>query len=378
MKTRKVTFTLLMVVGFMILFMTCSPEAEAAGKLKTITVTKINQKTARKVHKQLMQGKAFKIRFKGAVKSPYPAVRQKNFYPKCERLMKKVAKCTDYGFNLYPIFYAGIGSGDTINEKGEYLIYTVKKKYCQEYIYGIKFAKRELGDLRTRIKEIISETEAVRSGLINGTVSPAEEHDNIISRAENTVTSLKKLDNYLAKTKFRNLSETMKARILLEVCHDDRPWGKPSMVYRYNKRKHLDTFKALYQRQAYGCRSSTFARLACKTCAVFDIGDFDYLGDSGIYAAARVKMKTSGGKVRYAIVDGGSFESYNSFVGYKILDFNVKYRKSHKKIKPIKKINENTQQLKELNLSGRTNEVYNALTGGGIMTYYFDLPKSEW
>ena len=71
MRTRKVTLALLTVISFMILFMACPPEAEAASKLKTITVTKIDQKTAKKVHKQLLKGKAFKLRFKGGEKSFY-------------------------------------------------------------------------------------------------------------------------------------------------------------------------------------------------------------------------------------------------------------------------------------------------------------------
>lgn len=382
MKTRKVTLMLLMAICLMAtIFLACPPEAKAASKVKTITVTKSDQKTAKEVHQQLMKGKTFKLRFPGAIKSPYPAVRQKNFYPKCEKLMKKVAKCTDYGFNLYPIFYAGIGSGDALVESKGYIVYTVKKKYCQEYIYGIKFAKRELGDLRVRISEIISDTEKTYEELTNDTAGLTEGYDNLaefISKAKITISSLKELDKYLAKTKFRDLSSSMKARILLEVCRDDQSWGEPSMTYKESKSKHLDTFKALYQRRAYGCRSSTFARLACKTCAVFNIGDFDYLGTGGVYAAMRTKVKTLGGKARYVAVGEGFFEPYNSFAGYKVLDFNVKYRKSHKKMKSIKKIDEKTQQLKELSLGGRTDQVYDILTGNNITTYYFDLPKSEW
>lgn len=224
MKTRKVTFTLLMVVGFMILFMTCSPEAEAAGKLKTITVTKINQKTARKVHQQLMRGKAFKLRIKG---------NEKKFYKQFQKLTKKVAKCTDVGFDVFPICaqdsgyygHAGFDKQDNKPKKsGKYTKFLVKKAYCEEYIYGIKFTERRFDEYKKYIDEIVNEAEYSYAWLTSDTTKVhaqdrlgAERLAEYARYIQDAPTISLELQRYLRETKFRDLSDTMKARILLEI-----------------------------------------------------------------------------------------------------------------------------------------------------------------
>lgn len=130
MRTRKVTLILLMVISLMILFMACPPEAEAASKLKTITVTKIDQQTAKKVHKQLLKGKKFKLRFRG---------NKKAFYKKFQKLSQKVANCTDVGLDIFPICathteYFGVSGNRQPTEIGNYTVLTVYGEYCQEYI----------------------------------------------------------------------------------------------------------------------------------------------------------------------------------------------------------------------------------------------------
>lgn len=381
MKTRKVTFTLLMVVGFMILFMTCSPEAEAAGKLKTITVTKINPKTAKKVHKQLMQGKAFKIRFKG---------NEKRFYKQFEKLGQKVSNCTNEGFDVFPIcmrhtHYCGVSGSRNPKKSGQYTIFNVTKSDCQEYIYGIKFAKSQYKDFKAYVNKALGESERIYNGLLNNTIIPAEgrnNRDELISTTKVTIASLKDLKDYLAKTKFRNLSESMKARILLEFGYiHSRLWGECSMHYNEEGNSRLDTYKALYQRKAYG-RSSAYATVACKICATFHIGKFDFLSGKlygSLCSVTRTKVKTTSGKTRYVIVNNGVFESYNTFVGFKDLNLPGQYKKdSHKVGKPIKKINMKTQQLIPIGLSRRGNDVYDTLNGNNLATYHLDVPKSEW
>lgn len=381
MRTRKVTLILLMVISLMILFMACPPEAEAASKLKTITVTKIDQQTAKKVHKQLLKGKKFKLRFRG---------NKKAFYKKFQKLSQKVANCTDVGLDIFPICathteYFGVSGNRQPTEIGNYTVLTVYGEYCQEYIYGIKFAERELKDFRAYIDKVLHESEELYDALNAGTVY-IDEADYKSKRAltedtKKTIASLRELSKYLKKTKFRNLSEAMKARIMLEVGPSYKGWGKPSMRYEERAHGHKDTFKALYQKKAYG-RCSTYATVACKICAVFHIGEFDYASGKlygATHAVAQIKVKTYGGKIRYAIVDNGAFGTYNSFAGYKILDLPGKYRRQHnKKMKPIKKIDTKTKQLKQINLLDRREAGYSNVNSKSFDAYLLDVPKSEW
>ncbi len=59
---RKFCSRLLMVFGLVMAIGLLSPQMEVSAKTTTITVKKVDQKTAKKVHKQLMKGKAFKLR----------------------------------------------------------------------------------------------------------------------------------------------------------------------------------------------------------------------------------------------------------------------------------------------------------------------------
>lgn len=382
MKTRKVTFTLLMVVGFMILFMTCSPEAEAAGKLKTITVTKINQKTARKVHKQLMQGKAFKIRFKGS---------EKNFYKKFQKLTKKVAKQTDVGLDVFPIcmkdslYFDVNGTNNNPKKNGKYTTFIVKKFHCQEYIYGIKFAEREYKGFRAYIDKLLKESENLAAGLQSGTVMVDEA--NYKSRAQlyldtqTTIADLRELSKYLRGTKFRNLSSAMKARIVLEIGSDSKSWEGVSMRHSDSRNDEDESFKALFKKKAYGdCLD--YAIAICKICAAFNIGEFDHLKGSGaVSEVARIKVMTRSGGIRYAILENGVFEPYNDYVGFFVWDRDVIYRRPYKKVKPIKKIKK-TQQLQQFSLIERRKAVYETFDGvsmgNEIIVYKLNIPKSEW
>lgn len=134
-------------------------EVEAKAKTKVITVKKIDQKTAKKVHQQLLKGKAFTIRFKGG---------EKNFYKKFQKLTKKVAKQTDVGFDFYPIyFYMRTKDPSVI---GGYTSYRITAKECREYIYGIKFAEREYKDFKTDVNKALKESEYLYNALSAGTV----------------------------------------------------------------------------------------------------------------------------------------------------------------------------------------------------------------
>lgn len=344
-------------------------EVEAKAKAKVITVKKIDQKTAKKVHQQLLKGKAFTIRFKGG---------EKSFYKKFQKLTKKVAKQTDVGFDVFPIcmkdsLYFGVSGGRNPKKSGKYTTFKVAKSDCQEYVYGVKFAKREYEDFKTDVKEALEESERLQKTLNDGTVEPYAEYKTkaaLISDTKKTITSLKALNSYLAKTKFRNLSGAMKARIVL-------PIGESAMSYV--DRGRLDTFKALYKRRARGW-CATFARVDCRISAVFNIGDFDYL--SGIiegsgHATIRVKVKTLGGKSRYVMLSNGEIVDYNDYSGFKISDIDISYRRPYKKRKVIKKIN-STRQIRQIELVDEELAVIETATGKILPAYKFALDQSEW
>lgn len=358
-------------------------EVEAKAKAKVITVKKIDQKTAKKVHQQLLKGKAFTIRFKGG---------EKSFYKKFQKLTKKVAKQTDVGFNAFPIcmessLYFGVSGGRNPKKSGRYTAFKVTKFDCQEYTYGIKFAKREYKDFKAYIKKILAESESNDAGLQNGTIEPLpgaqKDKAALLSDTKETIASLKELDQYLGKTKFRDLSGAMKARIVLPIGVNAKPWGKCAMRYNYDEHRPSESFKALYRRTAYaGGQSRHYAWVLCKISAVFSIGEYDTVEgkvSKTVEDVFRIRTKTLGGKTRYMILCGGVFEPYNDYVGFKIHSEETPYRRLNvHDMKPIKKINMKTQQLKMIEPQGWLNEAYYATTGEKVMMYYFNLSRSEW
>lgn len=360
-----------------ILVILAYPQMEAQAKT-TITVKSVNQATAKKVHKQLMKGKEFDIRIPG---------NEQNFYSKFQKLTKKVAKCTDYGFDIYPICYAGYGSNKP-TQSGGYTTLVIKKNYCEEYIYGIKYAKREYKAFKAYVDKALKSSEKLYKALNNGTGFPNEtkykDKKTLTTMTKKTVKQLKELQKYLKKTKFRNLSGAMKARVALgfgEIFK--RQWGKASMKYNHNNHTSSQSFKALYSRKAYGV-CSAYAKVACKIAAVFSIGEFDYL-DGVIYdeghAVARVKVRTLGGKSRYVIISNGTFGPYNNYIGLKVRESGATYRTPNWQRDgcALGKIKEN-QQMKEFKLM---DEEYGAklLINGNVKstpTYKFTFSKSEW
>ena len=384
---RKFCSKLLMVFGLVMTIGLLSPQMEVNAKTPTITVKKVDQKTAKKVHKQLMKGKAFKLRIKGG---------EKNFIKQFQKLSKKVATCTDEGFNIFPIcmkdsLYFGVSGGRNPKTYGGYTSFNVTKADCQEYIYGIKFARREYKDFKAYVDKALKESEYLLSVVNTDKVYVDEV--NYKTRAaltkdvEKTIANLRELSKYLKKTKFRNLSEAMKARVVLEVGGSShKGWGKPAMRMSWDKPKFNTSFKALYQRKAHG-RIRKFTDVACKTCAVFNIGEYDQIkGKMGtgpdVDEAVRVKLKTSSGKVRYAVVEMGEFCSHNDYAGFTTWSADTPYcrwRKDNRSVKKIKK----TQQLRMIKLAGRGNAVYELSSDGvnlgkALVIYGLDVPKSEW
>lgn len=384
---RKFCSKLLMVFGLVMTIGLLSPQMEVNAKTPTITVKKVDQKTAKKVHKQLMKGKAFKLRIKGG---------EENFIKQFQKLSKKVATCTDEGFNIFPIcmkdsLYFGVSGGRNPKTYGGYTSFNVTKADCQEYIYGIKFARREYKDFKAYVDKALKESEYLLSVVNTDKVYVDEV--NYKTRAaltkdvEKTIANLRELSKYLKKTKFRNLSEAMKARVVLEVGGSShKGWGKPAMRMSWDKPKFNTSFKALYQRKAHG-RIRKFTDVACKTCAVFNIGEYDQIkGKMGtgpdVDEAVRVKLKTSSGKVRYAVVEMGEFCSHNDYAGFTTWSADTPYcrwRKDNRSVKKIKK----TQQLRMIKLAGRGNAVYELSSDGvnlgkALVIYGLDVPKSEW
>lgn len=349
-------------------------EVEAKAKTKVITVKKIDQKTAKKVHQQLLKGKAFTIRFKGG---------EKSFYKKFQKLTKKVAKQTDVGFDVFPICmessrYFGTSPapgtiGHNPKQSGGYTTFKVTKSDCAEYKYGIKFAVREYKDFKTDVDKALKESEYLYNALSAGTVEPYARYktkEALMSDTGKTITNLKVLSRYLTKTKFRNLSGAMKARMVL-------PIGEGAMSYE--DKGHIYTFKSLYKNSAYG-KCTYFAQADCKISAVFNIGDFDFLGglvDGKSHAIMRVKVKTLGGKNRYIMLSNGEVVDYNDYIGFKISDTNVDYRRSYKKRRTIKKINP-SKQLRWIDLIDEESTAVEIATDEILLAYKFTLDRSEW
>lgn len=386
MKTRKNIFNTygwLLIIGLMIvgtLFSPTNVAAKTKSNVKTITITKVNKQTAKKVHNQLMSGKKFKLRVKG---------NKKTFHKKVEKLMDKVAQRTEYRFDFYPII---LSEASVSTAKG-YAYCTISSQDYEEYSYGLEFAERrhklfidyvdksipELEDIRNKVA---NNDQATQIQLINGSFPtgsiPREtiSKENVLTRLDELIASTQALSQYLHKTKFYKLSDAMKARIMLPVGSD--MWCKPAM--RYVSNSSCTTFKALYQSKAYG-RCSKFASVACKTCAVFDIGDCDYFR-SGVedHAVARTKVKTLVGKTKYSVISNGSLANYNDYVGYEPDDDSEDYRRPHKVDKKIKKINTETQELRMpfIRVGMRTKSPEGGYTKKTEFTYYINLPRSEW
>lgn len=377
---RKFWSKLLMVFGLVMAIGLLSPQMEVSAKTTTITVKQVDQKTAKKVHKQLMKGKAFNLRIKGG---------EQNFIKQFQKLGKKVATCTDEGFNIFPIcmkdsLYFGISGGRNPKTSGGYTSFNVTKADCQEYIYGIKFAKREYKDFKAYVNKALKESEYLLSVL--GTDKVYVDEVNYKSRAALTkdvkkaVANLKELSKYLKKTKFRNLSGAMKARVVLEVGGSShKGWGKPAMRMSWDKPKFNTSFKALYQRKAHG-HIRKFTDVTCKTCTVFNIGEYDQIkgkmgAGSDVDEAVRIRLETLSSKTRYAVVEVGEFCSHNDYAGFTTWSADTPYcrwRKDNRSVKKIKK----TQQLRIIKLAGRGNAVYE-LSPDGI-NLGKALAKSEW
>ena len=385
MRTRKVTLTLLTAISFMILFMACPPEAEAASKLKTITVTKIDQQTAKKVHKQLLKGKAFKLRFKGS---------DKNFYKQFQKLSKKVANCTDEGFNIFPICmqdagYYGIAGfdqqGNQPRKSGGYTSFLVKSGYCQEYIYGIKFAKREYKALKMYVDKILAKPRSTLKTLEGDTSTwllSESAKRTYIEKLNHVISEYEELQQYLKRTKLRDLPETMKARILLEIggSVDANDWVKTSMKHKDMGLKRKNSFKDLYNRKAYG-RELYIAHTLCKICAVYDIGDFSCVKElsqpNGVMVW--VKMKTRSGKTRYGVYRYGTLRSTRRQISYETKEALVRYRKRRKSDRVIGQIAKAKTIRQQIAVDGinvsfgtTSNEAVN------LTIYEFNLDRSEW
>lgn len=385
MRTRKVTLALLTVISFMILFMACPPEAEAASKLKTITVTKIDQKTAKKVHKQLLKGKAFKLRFKGG---------EKSFYKQFQKLSKKVATCTDEGFNISPIcmqdagYYGTAGFDQQSNQprkSGGYTSFLVKSAYCQEYIYGIKFAKREYKALKTYVDKILAKSRSTlktlegdtSTWLLNESAKRA-----YIEKLNHVISEYEELQQYLKRTKLRDLSGTMKARILLEIggSVDVNDWVKISMKHKNAGFKRKNSFKDLYNRKAYG-RELYIAHTLCKMCAVYDIGDFSCVKESSQPNGVMVwvKMKTRSGKTRYGVYRYGTLRSTRRQISYETKEALVRYRKRRKSDRVIGQIAKAKTIRQQIAVDG-INVSFGTTSNNAVnlTIYEFNLDGSEW
>ena len=351
--------------------------AFAKSKVKTITITKVNQKTAKHVHKQLMRGKKFKLRVKGNTKS---------FHKKAEKLMDKVALCTEYRCDFYPIILSG---ASTSTAKG-YTYCTVSSRNCEEYIYVIKFAKQRYKFFIDYVDKTISELGNIRNQAVNdseriqilltigattgATVSGEKvSKENIPTKLDEIIASLRELSGYLHRTKFYKLSEAMKARIMLPI--GTNKWGKFAM--RYTLDGSRTTFKALHESKAYG-KCADFASATCKICAMFDIGDCDYFrSTSENHAVARVKVRTLNRNTKYSVISNGDLMNYNDYVGYKSVS--TRYRRPHKMDKKIKKIDAEKRELKMpyVRITMREASTGAQMTKkGGLIHYY--IPRSEW
>ncbi len=385
MRTRKVTLTLLTVISFMILFMACPPEAEAASKLKTITVTKIDQQTAKKVHKQLLKGKKFKLRFRGG---------EKNFYKQFQKLSKKVANCTDEGFNIFPIcmqdagYYGTAGfdqQGNQPRRSGGYTSFLVKSGNCQEYIYGIKFAKREYEALKMYVDKILAKSRSTLKTLEGDTSTwllSESAKRTYIKKLNHVISEYEELQQYLKRTKLRDLPGTMKARILLEIggSVDANDWVKTSMKHKDMGFKRKNSFKDLYNRKAYG-RELYIAHTLCKICAVYNIGDFSCVKESSQPNGVMVwvKMKTRSGKTRYGVYRYGTLRSTRRQISYETKEALVRYRKRRKSDRVIGQIAKAKTIRQQIAVDG-INVSFGTTSGDAVnlTIYEFNLDRSEW
>lgn len=164
---QNVARRLLFIFGLILTVGLFSSQVDAGAGAKTLTVSKVNQESAKKLHKLLLKGESFTIRMPG---------NKKSFIKKLEKLSDKTAKCTDVGFDVLPIlmsnsdYFRGNGTHNP-KESRNYTTLRVRKNDCQEYIYGIKFAEREYQDFMEYIDEIIADVEMSRRGISDEAIS---------------------------------------------------------------------------------------------------------------------------------------------------------------------------------------------------------------
>ena len=380
--TLGLVMVLALAVGLML------PRARADAKAKVVTVTKIDQATAKKVHKLLLKGDPFTVRFKCS---------EERFYSKFQKLTNKVAKCTDEGFDIFPLCmntsrYFGLGGGGrNPKQSGGYTSFRVIKLDCQEYKYGIKYARREKKNFTAYVDKALQQTTALIEQLEQPDIYMADEAKDKAATLEglrSTEKNLGDLSSYLHKTKFRNLSEAMKARITLGIGMAD-DWRIGSMGYKYGMdtltADKFVTFKKLFERKALGS-CGRYASVTCKICAAFHIGTFDMAEGEwggGGHAVVAVQIKTLGGKKRYLLINNGRFSRYNSFSYFEIIDVYMLYQKADRKklFKKLGKISKN-QEFKDFDFYAGSIGTYQIIDGG---RYYMDMkynefsiPRSEW
>lgn len=382
---RKFCSRLLMVFGLAMTIGLLSPQMEVNAKTPIITIKKVDQKTAKKVHKQLMKGKAFKLRIKGG---------EENFIKQFQKLSKKVATCTDEGFNIFPIcmqdagYYGTAGFDQQSNQpkkSGGYTSFLIKSSYCQEYIYGIKFAKREYKALKTYVDKILAKSKSTlktlegdtSTWLLNESAKKA-----YIEKLNHVISEYEELRQYLKRTKLRDLPGTMKARILLEIGGSDEAndWVKISMKHKDMGFKRKNSFKDLYNRKAYG-RELYIAHTLCKICAVYGIGDFSCVKESSQPNGVMVwvKMKTRSGKTRYGVYRYGTLRSTRRQISYETKEALVRYRKRRRSDKVIGKIAKAKTIRQQIAVDG-INVSFGTTSGGAVnlTIYEFDLDRPEW
>lgn len=379
---RRLALALGLITLVVVLF--SSREVTAKTTAKTVTVAKINQASAKKVHQTLMKGKAFKLKVKvGKMSKKKTCAAVKKQYKK---LFALVAKQTDYEMNMYPIVYFS-WNDCFVEGKGSYWGIEFSKDRCQDYIYGIKIAKRAYTQFKKSVKSHIAEQQAVYDKMLAETIYYGDGSPEGIEWTKTAITdslkNMKELSSYLSKTKFCDLSETMKARLLLNVAQGSEFLGSKRLMSEVEFKYGIAiTFKALYNRLAYG-RCKNFTTVVGRLCAVFGIGDYDLIAEkNGKYTnfAISLRLETLGGETRYVISDNGLLdpEGYNSYKNRDIYLRAFWFEKQRdKRFKYT--INEDEELLRAFG-SFRVGSVhlYDAWTGEELPWYNFDVPKEEW
>ena len=285
-------------------------------------------------------------------------------------------------------YYGTAGFDQQSNQprkSGGYTSFLVKSAYCQEYIYGIKFAKREYKALKTYVDKILAKSRSTlktlegdtSTWLLNESAKRA-----YIEKLNHVISEYEELQQYLKRTKLRDLSGTMKARILLEIggSVDVNDWVKISMKHKNAGFKRKNSFKDLYNRKAYG-RELYIAHTLCKMCAVYDIGDFSCVKESSQPNGVMVwvKMKTRSGKTRYGVYRYGTLRSTRRQISYETKEALVRYRKRSKSDRVIGQIAKSKTIRQQIAVNG-INVSFGTTSGGAIelTIYEFNLDRSEW